>query len=190
MQKNGKNSTLATVSGLILQSPMFLLVSMILSFVIMFGVQMFYYADMIFIDRVPSPFNWIIGCAIGLMTQLARLAFGIAGAADFAKGKISKGLVGMLFSLGLAIVGAYEVAEIALTWSKGNHQFYNSCLLVMELIVWLGFLLEIRIAISVGGELKEIENTSRDSKAKDIIHEFSTNGKSRSNGSKKPMGTA
>ena len=155
--QNSKSSAIATIAGLILQSPMFLLVSMMLSFLIMFGVQMFYYADMIFLDRVPSPFNWLIGAAIGLMTQLARLAFGIAGASDFARGRVSRGLSGMVFSLGLAIVGAYEVAEIAVMWSKGDQHFYDSCMLVLQLIVWLGFVLEIRMAITVGGALRVAE---------------------------------
>lgn len=188
MQKTSKNATLATVAGLILKSPMFLLVSMILSFVIMFGVQMFYYADFIFLDRVPSPFNWIIGCAIGLMTQLARLAFGIAGASDFAKGKTGKGLIGVLFSLGLAIVGAYEVAEIALAWSNGNTDFYNSCLLIMELIVWLGFLLEIRIAISVGGELKEETSDTNQADNSEYVILENKNGSSNGIARKKSNG--
>ena len=152
--QNRQSSAIATIAGLILQSPMFLLVSMMLSFIIMFGVQMFYYADMIFLDKVPSPFNWLIGAAIGLMTQLARLAFGIAGASDFAQGKTSKGLTGLIFSLGLAIVGAYEVAEISAMWANGDHGFYNSCMLVLQVIVWLGFILEIRMAITVGGSLR------------------------------------
>jgi len=178
--KDTNNSTMATIGALILQSPMFLLVSMILSFVIMFGIQLFYYSDMIFQTKIPQPFNYIAGASIGLMTQLARLAFGIAGASDFAKGSTAKGLTGMLFSLGLAIVGAYEVAEMAHMWASDADQFdqgfYSSCLLVLELIVWLGFLLEIRIAISVGGELALKEDTKEDFELEDI---FSSNGKGK-----------
>lgn len=161
----------SAVSGLVLHSPAFLFISMILSFVLMFVVQMFYYSQFVFAGKMPVAFCWAVGIAIGLMVQLSRLAFGIAGASDFAKGRISRGLSGMLFSLGLAILGSYEVNEIVATWSKSDS--HGSTMLILQSIVWLGFLLEIRIAIAVGGELKK-----QDIEKHDII--FSSNGTAKS----------
>ena len=141
------------LAGLIHYSPMFLFVSMVLSFILMFLVQLFYYSTHVFGENVPGGFSYIIGFSIGLITQLARLAFGLAGAYDFAKGRVARGLSGMLFSLGLAIFEAFEVAEIATLWGGSSPTLYNSTMLILQSIVWLGLLLEVRLAINLTNTL-------------------------------------
>lgn len=151
---------------LILQSPTFLLVSMALSFLIIFSVEFLYYSEYIFAKKMPHPFNWLLGCAIGLMFQLARFAFGIAGAADFSNGNTRSGIAGMIFSVALAVVGAIEVHLITSNWAAGDEAFYFSSMLGLQSIVWLGLVIEIRIAMSVGNAAKEmaIEDAKKEAK--------------------------
>jgi len=133
------------LSGLVTHAPTFLFVSMLLSFILMFLVQMFYYSNLL-MDAVPMAFAYVMAFAIGLMFQFSRLAFGIAGAAEFSQGNTAKGITGMIFSLGLSIFESFEVSEIAMIW---NDNLYHSSLMILQSIVWLGFLLEIRLAINL-----------------------------------------
>ncbi len=141
---------------LILQSPTFLLVSMGLSFLIIFSVEFLYYSEYIFARKMAHPFNWILGGSIGLMFQLARFAFGIAGASDFSNGNTRSGILGMIFSVALAIVGAIEVHLITSNWADGDTYFYFSSMLGLQSIVWLGLIIEIRIAMTVANSVKEL----------------------------------
>lgn len=142
---------------LILQSPTFLLVSMALSFLIIFSVEFLYYSEYIFARKMVNPFNWVLGGAIGLMFQLARFAFGIAGASDFSTGNQKAGLMGMVFSVALAAVGGIEVHLICSNWANGDPSFYFSSMLGLQSIVWLGLVIEIRIAMTVANSVKELK---------------------------------
>ncbi len=153
MQNN--NSIL---KGLISNSSNFLLTALILSFFLMFGVQMFYYADS-FKDVVPQiGFAYGIGIAIGLFTQLCRLAFGLAGAFEFASGKYGKGAGGLLFSFCITLFEAFEVQGIAMEWGAKNAHLEHSLLILFQFLIWTGFFLELRLAMNVSaGELFEPE---------------------------------
>ena len=163
---------------------------MVLSFVLMFGVQMFYYAES-FKGAVPNiGFAFGGGIAIGLFTQLVRLSFGLAGAYDFAEGKYGKGAGGLLFSFCVTLFEAFEVQDIAQRWGNGNDHLEDSLLLLFQFLLWCGFALEIRLAmnLSSGGSIgkqssKEQKNTSE--KEKNISEkekDFSSNGTAKSNG--------
>lgn len=161
MQNN--NSIL---DGLIAQSSNFLLTAMVLSFVLMFGVQMFYYAES-FKGIVPNVgFAFGVGIAIGLFTQLCRLAFGLAGAFEFASGRYGKGAGGLLFSFCITLFEAFEVQDIAHRWSNNSEQLHDSLLLLFQFLIWTGFCLELRLAMNVSGN----ENSSKRST------NFSSNG--------------
>ena len=139
----------ATLSGMIGKAPEFLLFSMVLSFVLMFSVQLFYYAT-IFDELVPNmAFSYALGCGIGLMYQLARLSFGLAGAYEFGKGKAWTGIIGLMFSFGLTLFEAFEVQEMALFWSENNESIYQSIMIGLQAVIWLGLALEIRLALSI-----------------------------------------
>lgn len=146
MQSTNFNSAL---SGMINKAPEFLLFSMVLSFVLMFSVQLFYYAK-IFEDLVPNvAFTYAIGMGIGLMYQIARLSFGLAGAYEFSKGKAWTGIVGLMFSFGLTLFEAFEVQEMAAYWSIDNPSIYQSIVIGLQAVIWLGLALEIRLALSI-----------------------------------------
>lgn len=171
---NNNNSIL---NGLIAHSSNFLLTAMVLSFVLMFGVQMFYYAES-FKDVVPNVgFAFGVGIAIGLFTQLCRLAFGLAGAYEFANGRYGAGAGGLLFSFCITLFEAFEVQSIAEKWSNGNVQLHDSLLLLFQFLLWCGFALEVRLAMNVSsigndGNSKRIDNNSNGIT-------FSSNGKAK-----------
>jgi hypothetical protein len=161
MQSN--NSVL---NGLIDHSSNFLLAAMVLSFVLMFGVQMFYYADS-FKDVVPNVgFAFGVGICIGLFTQLCRLSFGLAGAFEFSNGRYGSGAVGLLFSFCITLFEAFEVQAIAIKWSGRDLHLHDSLLLLFQFLIWTGFCLELRLAMNVSSS-SSIEN-------KPVI--FSANG--------------
>lgn len=139
------------LSGLVRTSPMFLLVAMILSFLLMFLVQLFYYSNL-FNGFLPVAFCYIVAVGIGLMVQLSRLALGLAGASEFMQGNTGKGIAGILFSLALSIFEAFEVYEIV---SSFDEKIRYSMMMVLQSIVWLGFILEIRLAINLKSSKKE-----------------------------------
>jgi hypothetical protein len=146
MDNNNFNNAL---SGMINKAPEFLLFSMVLSFVLMFSVQLFYYAT-IFDNLVPNvAFSYAIGCGIGLMYQLARLSFGLGGAYEFSRGKSWTGIIGLMFSFGLTLFEAFEVEEMAMYWSQNDDTIYHSILLGLQAVIWLGLALEIRLALSI-----------------------------------------
>jgi hypothetical protein len=146
MQNSNFNNAL---SGMINKAPEFLLFSMVLSFVLMFSVQLFYYAT-IFDKLVPNiAFSYAIGAGIGLMYQLARLSFGLGGAYEFSRGKSWTGIIGLMFSFGLTLFEAFEVQEMALYWSQSDETIYHSILIGLQAVIWLGLALEVRLALSI-----------------------------------------
>ena len=81
---------------------------------------------------------------------MARLAFGISGAAEFANGRIGRGFAGILFSLALTCFESFEVVGAAKTIAPA---LSGEAAMIFQLVVWLGFVLEIRLAISVSNSL-------------------------------------
>ena len=160
------------LNGLIAHSSTLLLTAMMLSFLLMFGVQMFYYAD-IFKDVVPNiGFAYGIGIAIGVMTQLGRFAFGVSGAYEFAKGYYAKGAGGLLFSFCITLFEAFEVHTVAIHWSNGNPVLHDPMLLLFQFLIWTGFCLELRLAMNVSGD----GNSPMGSEQKAQAVTFSKNG--------------
>lgn len=164
-----------------------ILVSMFLSFILMFIIETFYYANDILLLKVPSAaYAYIIGIAIAVLVQFCRVAFGVSGAYEFAKGNTGKGIFGMLFSLVLAVWCSYEVSEIAHSWASytdANNilqidpRLLQSSTLVLQLIVWAGFALEIRLAIAVASFKQEDDTKDKEEdpsiKTRKIIEEVS-----------------
>lgn len=154
---NSKNdATQIALLGVLKQQSLLLLVSMFLTFILMFLIEAFHYANNVIGENVPNmAYAYGMGLSIAAIQQLSRISFGISGAYEFAKGNPGKGLLGLLFSLILTVYCSYEVAEIAIVWSGGNESLLWSAQLVLFFIVWAGFVLEIRLAISISGEAKE-----------------------------------
>lgn len=167
-------STKNALSGLVKVSPFFLLVSMVVSFILMFVVQMFYYSELF--EALPNAFPIVVGVSIGLLTQLARLALGLSGVSEFAKGKTGRGIASILFSLALTIFESYEVIGVAKMFSEDTS---GEAMMILQLVVWLGFVLEIRLAINLGGVL------ASESDSLPYVVENMGNGKKNLNGNVK-----
>lgn len=142
------------ISGIVKHSPALTLVSMILSFVLVLLLQVFYYATEVF-SGYYTGVAYAMGVGVAVMFQAARLAFGMSGAYDFANGNMGKGIFGLLFSLALTSIESFEVVHFADFFSNGVDRVYSSALLAFQVVVWLGFALEIRLATSVSGILKK-----------------------------------
>ena len=144
-----QQSNNSILNGLIGHSSNFLLTAMVLSFFLMFGVQMFYYADS-FKRVVPNiGFAFGVGICIGLFTQLVRLAFGLAGAAEFSKGRYGAAAGGLIFSFCVTLFEAFEVQAIAEKWGGNDLHLHDSLLLLFQFLLWTGFCLELRLAMNV-----------------------------------------
>ena len=118
----------------------------------MFGVQMFYYADS-FRNVAPNAgFAFGVGIGIALFTQLVRLAFGLAGAYEFSKGRYGSAAGGLLFSFCVTLFESFEVQAIAEKWSSNDLHLYDSLLLLFQFLIWTGFCLELRLAMNVSSK--------------------------------------
>ena len=164
---NSKNdATQTTLLGILKGQSFLLLISMFLSFILMFLIEVFHYANDVINQNAPN-YAIAFGMAVGIatMVQFCRVAFGLSGAYEFAKNNIGIGIVGLLFSLILTIWCSYEVTHVARNWAKDNEYLYKQALLVLQFIVWSGFALEIRLAVAVGSEAKRIEKEKAKSEA-------------------------
>lgn len=164
------------IHSVVKHSPILTLVSMIMSFILVFVLQVFYYATEVFSGYITG-IAYALAVGIALMFQLARVAFGISGAYDFSNGHTGKGILGMLFSITLTAIESFEVVHFAESFANGSSRVYSSALLAFQVIVWLGFALEIRLATSVSKKPKSNSES-------DIILEKSQIGKKRSSGVK------
>ena len=147
--KNSSTTQMA-LAGILEKSPGLLLVSMILSFVLVAIVQVFYYSNYVFVGKVGTAgIAFAISCGIAVMVQLTRVAFGITGAFEFANGNAGKGIFGILCSLGLTIWSSFELAEIAAVWAGNDASLLYSSQLVLLFIAWAGWVLEVRLAVTI-----------------------------------------
>ncbi|MCB0554755.1 MAG: hypothetical protein KDD02_14490 [Phaeodactylibacter sp.] len=147
-----------TLQGLLDQSPTLLLVSMGLGFLITFFVQAFFYGFNIFADVVPkAAISLAVGVAIGLLTQITRFSFGISGAHDFAKGRIGKGVFGLFFSVAVTAIESFEMTHVAHAWGAGNPFLEMVINMILQFVIWVSFILEVRLVITVARSLSDVQ---------------------------------
>jgi len=123
-------------------SPLLLIISMLLSFTSMFIFQVNYYEELM-AENLPT-MGVVLAWAIAIVTQFARMAFGIAGARDFYLGNSFSGSLGLAASLGISIFENFEAAWMAAHWEN------MEMLGLLRFIVWLGFVLEVRLILTAG----------------------------------------
>ena len=171
---NQDGQVFQALKGMLKASPQILLLTMALSFLIMSAVQTFFYQEL-FTGKVPnSTIALVIGLCVAVIVQASRFAFGLSGAFEFAYGQMGRGMIGLLFSLGITIFEAYEVHEIATIFSTSspttlglttfNEDNYNASFLILQFICWIGFALEARLAITLSGQfhIHKEENTKKE----------------------------
>ncbi|RMF27955.1 MAG: hypothetical protein D6765_06740 [Bacteroidetes bacterium] len=86
---------------------------------------------------------------IAAITQAIRFGLLIAGAADFNTGKTARGIFSLVCSLGVTIFCAIEIAEFAATWGSLYPSHAAAMSLIFQFMVWAGFLLEVRLVVTV-----------------------------------------
>jgi hypothetical protein len=162
MKKSSHSQSMTNnaLKGLLSYSTGFILTAMILLFVLKMVVDGFHYTE-IFTPRVPAVgFAYAIGIGLALSSGLTRFALGLGGAYEFAKGKVGVGIFGLIFSFGMTIWQAFEVANIVSVWANGESgEFYNISNGVLQFVVWAGWILEIRLAFHISGTLKDEQET-------------------------------
>ncbi|WP_291728694.1 hypothetical protein [Bernardetia sp.] len=94
-------------------------------------------------------YAYVVGVGFAVIIQGARLGFGLIGIDDFSKGKYARGTFGLLFSLAVTIFESYSSAHIA-SWEVFTN-FSDSILLLLNFTIWVGFALELRLALSLAG---------------------------------------
>jgi len=142
---------------------------------------MFYYSDLFKNVAPNNGFAYGAGISIGLMTQLARFAFGVSGAFEFAKGLYAKGAGGLLFSFCITLFESFEVQSIAAKWSGGDVHLFDAMFLLFQFLIWTGFCLELRLAMNVSGNDDDGNLSGKNSspstvKSKKKQVSFSSNG--------------
>ena len=125
-------------------SPLLIIFVFLLSFSTMGIFQVNYYSE-IFNTRLPN-IGPLLAVFIALVTQFARLAFGLAGARDISSGKVVTGALGLLASLGVTMFEHWEVARMAEHWAT------PALLHLLQFVVWVAFLAEIRLLMTGANE--------------------------------------
>lgn len=153
------------IEVLTLSSPVLLLISMILSFVLVFIMQCFYYY--VILEDGLSYLNWIGSIGFAFLVQLIRFSSGLAGAYEIANKKYWQGIIGLLLSFAVTMFETFDVAHIYNYWHT-EYATDRALYHMMQFTVWAGFVLEIRFMITISSFLdkdkkdeKEEEKTEK-----------------------------
>lgn len=134
------------IKVLTLSSPLLLLISMVLSFVLLFIMQCFYYY--IILESGLSYLNWIASIGFAFLVQLIRLSSGLAGAYEISKGKYWQGVIGLLLSFAVTVFETFDVSHIYEFWHS-EYGTDKALYHMMQFTVWAGFILEIRFMMTI-----------------------------------------
>lgn len=126
-----------------------LTISLALSVILMFTIQFYHYSHLLKqVNQLPNTTAILMAVGIGLMFQLGRFGFAVAGVQEFSTNRQKAGITGMIFSIALSIFESFEVVHIVNDW-VGASPLRISCMMILQAIVWISFVLEIRLAINV-----------------------------------------
>lgn len=154
-----------------------LTISLALSVLLMFTIQYYHYSHLFSdVTQLTKHTAVLMAIGVGLMFQLGRFGFAIAGVQEFSTNRYKAGITGMIFSVGLSVFESFEVIHIVNDW-LGSGSLRTSCMMIFQAIVWISFILEIRLAINVSGG--NASNTVVNEKG-DVFFSWNGNGKKRS----------
>lgn len=141
-------------------SPFFLLISMCLSFVVAMVLEIIYYGGVVFFKIVAyGAFSYPMGFLFCFLVQSVRFSLGLTGVSEFANNRNLTGFFGLGFSGLITLFETYEMHSIAMHYSKEPAGYY-SLVVVLLFIIWIGFVLECRLALNVTSRRK-IKKASR-----------------------------
>lgn len=149
------SATQLVLLNILKSSPGLLLTGMILSFILSGLIQTFYYSNYLFTEKFGTyAIGFGMAVTAAILVQFCRIAFGVTGAYDFGKGNILKAIFGLGFSLALTVWQSFEVSHIASSFSN-DPTLQSKYQMILQLIVWAGFALELRLGITVAGTIEE-----------------------------------
>lgn len=138
-----------TMSAILKSSPLLLLSAMAASFLLAAIFETIFLAThSLKLVVGAGAVSWILAALGAIMVQVIRLALGIAGAADFAKGKVLAGMTGILFSAAVSAWECYEFNMAATEWGLQDDQIF-ALNFFLQLVVISGLVLEIRLALNL-----------------------------------------
>lgn len=175
----GRNASIAEV---------LLTISLALSVFLMFAIQFYHYSYLFKqITQLPNLTAILMATGVGLMFQLGRFGFAMAGVQEFSSNRQKAGITGMVFSVGLSVFESFEVIHIVNDWI-GSGLLRTSCMMIFQAIVWISFVLEIRLAINVSGSNTNKKSDTKVDDSGNVI--FSSNGNSKKRSSSRNADTA
>jgi len=137
-----KNSIAQVVEQITNFAPLSLLISMFLAFAAMFIFQIRFYTDTL--TPQLGDLGMALAVSIAVVTQAARLSFGLSSAKDFLSGKYGSGTLGLLFSIGVTLFEHYECSVIALHYGGADA---STWLMLLRFITWSAVAFEIRVIL-------------------------------------------
>lgn len=145
-----------------------LIIFTFISSLIAFGVLKFNYQSELMAPKLGQTGLWVAGMT-AVVSQFARLAFGLAGVRDLTRGREYLGWGGIIASIGLTFYEHKEALRMAAHW-ENDHLAFSFLFLV-----WVALFAEIRLIMTMS------EKPLIKSKKKGNGHRSSKNGQ-HSNG--------
>lgn len=135
--------------------------------------------DELFADRIGSGAR--LAVTLGLLFQGLRLVSALGGVSEFAQGKQIAGGFGLAISLALTIAASYMYKDLAEAWATmpdvpvalstsdragivvagANEDLFFLYNLILQLVLWVGFALEVRMILNVYGDMVPTASTAK-----------------------------
>ena len=126
------------------------------TFAIVGAMQFSYYSEAF--TKSAEMLDWIFGLTIAIVTQSARFALMINGANHYAHNRKAKGIFSIIFSATLTAITSFEMSHLADLWATQNPAYGQAIPIITQMIIWLGFGLELMLISTVQGSA---DNTNR-----------------------------
>ncbi len=125
----------------------------IATFVLVGAMQFSYYTKAF--EKSAVTLDWVFGLTIALVTQAARFALVTNGANHFAHDRKGKGTFSVVFSAALTAMCSYEMSHLADVWASQNPEYGAAIPIIVQVIIWLGFGLELMLLSALAGSAVE-----------------------------------
>lgn len=144
-----------TIKKLLEKSPVLLLVSMSIGFLITFIFFSCYYVSYLLVEFNIHPiFVFIMGIGAAAMVELARFSFALSGSYSFATGNEKTGKIGIIMSGLITIWKIFEAWQA--TGVMSESKFFYSLLMFLISCIVISFAIEIRLSMSMADEVLNI----------------------------------
>lgn len=146
------------------QTPLFLLIAIALSLVLMLVIQSHFYIS-VFAENLKD-FSMFVGISFAVLVQLVRFAVTLSSVDEILKSKFAVGFISLAFSFCLTLFEHYEVSEISAIYESSK-----SIDFALKFVVWVAFFLEIRLALNLTEKKKDVKKSVQKLNGKQILSE-------------------